>query len=287
MKVLRVLLFLATLAFGADPNLPRNLQPDVRCQPGDKNEVLALSVEGPSSIRGWFRVKSIYPESEAVDLGQFPENKVYVTAFVADCYDPAPVHCVKFWAADSYGVVYKVKEERNFPYTLFNQYRGGELPVGPDQTIRCCTYTDEDCEEGMSGCVTATFDVNACEPQVYHFDTWDPVKTLAWLSDIGYLNEHGNGVVITLPESGKFTVEAVASHCTAKVNLKLVNADDGTVVAEKLERHAPYLLYGNDGETTFYEGPTFVPGNYIISAWPDGDASKTVSYEFVLEAFQN
>jgi len=69
--------------------------------------------------------------------------------------------------------------------------------------------------------------------------------------------------------------------------MKLVGFDDSdreVFVDERTEYHAPYSLYGNEGRNfvgkSFYEDRRPGDYHYNISAWPNGDTNKVLSYKF-------
>ena len=95
-----------------------------------------------------------------IDLLDFPTCSLNVYATVSEntCGD-APIKCVKLTLGD------QVRKEKFSPYALYGNtgrfIRSGKPALGA-QTLKACTYTDEECREGESGCLELDVYVKDC-----------------------------------------------------------------------------------------------------------------------------
>jgi hypothetical protein len=95
-----------------------------------------------------------------IDLIEFPTCALNIYATVSEntCGN-APIKCVKLTLGD------QVRKEKFTPYALFGNtgrfIRSGKPSLGA-QTLKACTYTDENCREGESGCLEVDVFVKDC-----------------------------------------------------------------------------------------------------------------------------
>jgi hypothetical protein len=95
-----------------------------------------------------------------IDLLDFPTCALNIFATVSEntCGD-APVKCVKLTLGS------QVRKEKFTPYALFGNtgrfIRSGKPALGA-QTLKACTYTDDACTEGESGCLEVDVFVKDC-----------------------------------------------------------------------------------------------------------------------------
>ena len=88
-----------------------------------------------------------------------------------------------------------------------------------------------------------------------------------------------NDSTFCISSTVEYNIEAVASACTKKVDLKLKY--QGRTVFTSTERVAPYFLHGDTDSGI--NGRERNEGSYEISAYPDGDTSKTLTVNFNLK----
>ena len=95
-----------------------------------------------------------------IDLLDFPTCglNIYATVKENTC-GAAPVKCVKLSLGD------QVRKEEFAPYALYGNtgrfIRSGKPALGA-QVLKACTYTDENCREGESGCLEVDVYVKDC-----------------------------------------------------------------------------------------------------------------------------
>jgi hypothetical protein len=95
-----------------------------------------------------------------IDLLQFPTCALNIYATVSEnTCGAAPIKCVKLTLAD------QVRREKFTPYALYGNtgrfIRSGKPALGA-QKLKACTYTDEACTEGESGCLEVDVFVKDC-----------------------------------------------------------------------------------------------------------------------------
>ena len=91
----------------------------------------------------------------------------------------------------------------------------------------------------------------------------------------GVLN---NGSTFCINRKVEYNIEAVASTCTVKVDLKLKY--QGDTVFTRREQVAPYFLHGDTDSSV--SGREFMQGSYEISAYPNGATRKTLTVKINL-----
>ncbi len=93
-----------------------------------------------------------------IDLTEFPSCalNIYATVQENKC---APIKCVKLSLGD------QVKAQKITPYALYGNtgrfIRSGKPALGA-QTLKACTYTDDTCTQGRSGCLEVDVFVKDC-----------------------------------------------------------------------------------------------------------------------------
>ena len=95
-----------------------------------------------------------------IDLLEFPTCALNIFATVKEnTCGAAPIKCVKLTLAG------QVRKEKFSPYALYGNtgrfIRSGKPALGA-QTLKACTYTDEACTQGESGCLAVDVFVKDC-----------------------------------------------------------------------------------------------------------------------------
>lgn len=95
-----------------------------------------------------------------IDLLEFPTCALNIFATVSEnTCGAAPVKCVKLTLGN------QGREEKFAPYALYSNsgrfIRSGKPTLGA-QTLKACTYTDEGCSQGESGCLEVDVFVKDC-----------------------------------------------------------------------------------------------------------------------------
>jgi hypothetical protein len=95
-----------------------------------------------------------------IDLSEFPTCALNIFATVSEnTCGTAPIKCVKLTLGS------QVRKEKYTPYALYGNtgrfIRSGKPALGA-QTLKACTYTDEACREGESGCLEVDVYVKDC-----------------------------------------------------------------------------------------------------------------------------
>jgi len=170
-----------------------------------------------------------------------------------------------------------VRKEKKAPYSLFGDKRGDffgdSLPHG-SHDIQACTYTNDDCSSGESGCFTWSIFTLSCmiNEDIFVFDP----ETDKCLSKLNSYYPY----TVCLPGSGKLTLVAVKTWCESicfdEVHFELIKPDGSKDV--KTEYHEPYSLFGNKGPDLF--GTSLEPGTYTIMAWANDAESHKETFEF-------
>ena len=95
-----------------------------------------------------------------IDLLAFPTCALNIYATVSEnTCGTKPIKCVKLTLGD------QVRKEVETPYALYgntNRFIRSGKPVLGAQTLEACTYTDEDCKGGKSGCLAVDVYVKDC-----------------------------------------------------------------------------------------------------------------------------
>jgi hypothetical protein len=123
----------------------------------DANEIVGFKVVDASRPTS----PIVKPLKSTVRLSDFPNGMLNIFAIGKNntCGGP-PIACVKLTLGKAYQL------EKYVPYALFGDQPGGPVydrkpPVGSN-TLKACTYTDEDCTKGKSGCKEVEVDILDC-----------------------------------------------------------------------------------------------------------------------------
>jgi len=143
-----------------------------------------------------------------------------------------------------------------------------EVPVGPKKPTASPVVTPAPTADPVDPTTPAP---TPCVPRIIKFLVWDADKDEPTEKVID-----GNDIEVCFPD-GDSSIEAVASDCTSEVKLELEYPDGNT--RRQTERSFPYMLFGDSGGTNIY-GRRIRQGYYTISAYPDRDSTKTLSYDF-------
>jgi len=146
------------------------------------------------------------------------------------------------------------------------------IPATPAPVASIPVYTTAPTPAPVAVITPAPTLPGVCVGKIKEFQVWDAAA--AKLMSTATINE--DYLEICIAESGSTSIQAITSDCTYQVNLSLMYPDGA--INSKRENKAPYFLYGDKGSVIY--GASYTPGNYEISAWPDGDNSKTVKYYF-------